>query len=386
MKILILNYEYPPLGGGAGVVSQYHAEGLAKIGHKVTVVTTWFEGEKEIENGDNFKIIRLKSKRKYSYKSTPDEWISWISKSKKFLKDYLKLNEQDYCFAHFALPGGEVAKFLKKEFHLPYAIISHGQDIPWFFPKQMLKYHIVTYFWIKQICKKADKLILLTEAMKKNADKFMGKHKKKNIIIPNGCETSNFYPDYKKRSTKLKIIFAGRLVAQKSPFVFLKAIKLLKEKIGSEFLVNIMGDGDLKEQMQQFVTENNLGNEVNFKGWVNKKEMLAEYQSAHVQIMSSAAEAMSIAALESLSTGVYLISTPVSGNTDIIQENTNGELFPFKDSELLAKKLAKYFRDKFEDNYTTPNNFLTDFRANYDWKNIVSEIDKKILFVNPHYS
>ena len=210
MKILILNYEYPPLGGGAGIVSQYHAEGLAKSGHSITVLTTWYKGEKEIEEKENIKIIKLKSKRRYDYKSTPDEWISWILKSKDFLKEYLKTYPQDYCFAHFALPGGEVAKYLKKNFNLPYAVISHGQDIPWFFPKQMFKYHILTYFWIKQICKKANKLILLTEAMKKNADRFMGKYKSKNIIIPNGCETSNFYPDYKKRSEQFKIIFAGR--------------------------------------------------------------------------------------------------------------------------------------------------------------------------------
>lgn len=379
MKILILNYEYPPLGGGAGVVSQYHAVGFAKLGHKVTVVTTWFEGEKNIESNKNLTVIKLKSKRRYSYKSTPDEWISWIYKSKKFLKDYLKSHKYDFCFAHFALPGGEVAKFLNNEFDIPYAVISHGQDIPWFFPKQMLKYHIITYLWIKQICKKADNLILLTEAMNKNADRFMGKYKNKNLIIPNGCETSVFFPDYKKRSKKFKIIFAGRLVTQKSPFVFLKALKLLKEKIGDTFIVNIMGDGDLKQQMQQYVQKNGLTNEVNFNGWVNKKEMLAEYQSAHVQVMSSSAEAMSIAALESLSTGVYLISTPVSGNTDIITEGTNGELFPFANSEILAKKLENYFIEKYAENYSVPDDFLNNFRINYDWNHIVREIDKKIL-------
>ena len=379
MRILILNYEYPPLGGGAGVVSQYHAIGLAKIGHDVTVLTTWFEGEKEIEEVNNLKIIRLKSKRRYDYKSTPDEWISWISKSKKILKDYLNSHKHDFCFAHFALPGGEVAKFLKKRFNMPYAIISHGQDIPWFFPKQMLKYHIITYFWIKQICKKADNLILLTDAMKQNADRFMGKYNDKNIIIPNGCETSSFYPDYKKRSKKFKIIFAGRLVAQKSPFVFLKALKLLKDKIGNKFVVNIMGDGDLKEQMQQFVQKNGLKNEINFKGWVNKDEMLEEYQSAQVQVMSSAAEAMSIAALESLSVGVYLISTPVSGNTDIIKEGINGELFPFENSKILAKKLEMYFNEKYTENYSVSDEFLNNFRVNYDWENIVREIDRKIL-------
>lgn len=64
MRLLILNYEYPPLGGGAGVITQKIAEGLAKKGHQITVVTTWFEGQSEDSSSDNLRIMRLKSRRK----------------------------------------------------------------------------------------------------------------------------------------------------------------------------------------------------------------------------------------------------------------------------------------------------------------------------------
>ncbi len=379
MNILILNYEYPPLGGGAGVVSQYHAEGLSKLGHKVTVLSAWYKGEKEIEEISNFKIIKLKSKRRYTYKSTPDEWLSWIRKSKSFLKSYLQKNSCDFCFAHFALPGGEVAKFINEKFNIPFAIISHGQDIPWFFPKQMFKYHILTYFWIKSICKKADKLILLTEAMKKNADRFMGKDQYRNIIIPNGCEIKSFFPNYTKRTKKIKILFIGRLVSQKDPFTFLKSINIIHKKLGEAIEVNVLGDGPLIKKMKSFVKKNDLSRIIQFKGWVSKEEILQEYQSAHIQVISSKAEAMSIAALESLSSGVYVISTPVSGNTDIIEEGINGELFPYSNYEILAKKLEEYYRTKFTENYTIPDNFLDNFRNKYDWNNVIKQLNNKVL-------
>ncbi len=374
MKILILNYEYPPLGGGAGVVSQYHAEGLSKSAYKVTVLTAWYEGEKEIEEIGNLTIIKLKSKRKYTYKSTPDEWLSWIKKSKQFLSLYLKENNFDYCYAHFALPGGEVAKFINRKFKIPYAVISHGQDIPWFFPKQMFKYHIITYFWIKSICKKADKLILLTDAMKKNADRFMGKLKHKNIIIPNACETKVFFPDHSKKDKIFKILFVGRMVAQKDPFTFLKAVKSLRNKIGNKFLVNILGDGPLKKKMEFYVKENELEDVVNFKGWVSKEDMLAEYQSAHIQVITSIAEAMSIAALESLSSGLYVISTPVSGNTDIIETGINGDFINFRDFNDLALKTEDYYHNKFKENYKVPGDFLNEFREKYTWSNITDKL------------
>lgn len=63
-NILILNYEYPPLWGGAWVVSQKYAEWLAKLWNNVTIITTWFEWEKEFEENWNLKIIKLKSLRK----------------------------------------------------------------------------------------------------------------------------------------------------------------------------------------------------------------------------------------------------------------------------------------------------------------------------------
>lgn len=374
MNILILNYEYPPLGGGAGVVSRYHAEGLSKSGYNVTVLTAWYEGEKEEDIIGNLKVIKLKSKRRYTYKSTPDEWLSWIKKSKTFLKTYLTENKFDYCFAHFALPGGEVAKYLHKKFKLPYAVISHGQDIPWFFPKQMFKYHLVTYFWIKSICKRADKLILLTKAMKKNADRFMGRIKNRNFIVPNGCDTKTFLPDYSKKEEKFKILFIGRLVAQKDPFTFLKSIKLLKCEIGNEFIVNVLGDGPLKNKMEKYVAENQLSDVISFKGWVTKDVMLQEYQSAQVQIISSKAEAMSIAALESLCSGLYVISTPVSGNTDLIEEGLNGDLFGFGNETDLYRKTLSYYKKKFNDQYKIPENFLNDFRKKYDWSNIVNKL------------
>ncbi len=373
MKVLILNYEYPPLGGGTGVVSRYHAEMFAEKGIDVTVITTWFKGEKEIEIKNNLKIIRLKSKRRYNYKSTPDEWISWIRKSKKFLSEYLKNNQFEFCFAHFALPGGEVAKYIFNNFKIPYAIVSHGQDIPWFFPKQMFKYHILTYFYIKNICKKSEKLILLTNKMKENADRFMGKYKYKNTVIPNGCRTDIFKPDYSIRKNKFTILFVGRLVHQKDPFTFLKAVKILYEKKNIDFEIKILGDGPLLRKMKEYVKKSKLEEIVNFKGWVSKEELLKEYQSASLQVISSKAEAMSIAALESLSSGLYIISTPVSGNTDIIEEKINGEFFKFNNANILADKISDFYYTKYLKNYKVNQDFLSDFRKKYDWDSIIGE-------------
>jgi len=374
LRILMLNYEYPPIGGGAGVCTKYQAEGLSKLGYKVTVVSTWFKGEKTNEKKGNLKIIRLRCKREAPHKSSIVEKLAWAKESKKFLKEYCKNHEFDVCITNFTIPGGIVGKFLKKKFKIPYYIISHGHDVPWFLPKEMAKYHIPLYFWIKSICNNCKGLILLTSEMKKNADSFMGKQKNKNIIIPNGCVTKSFYPNFKKKSKKFKIIYIGRFSIQKDPITFFKGIKEFS-KHTSDFTINILGNGPLKEQCEDFVKENNLTNNINFLGWVNKDTMLKEYQSANIQVITSLAEAMSIATLESLSSGQYILSTPVSGNTDVIKPNINGDFFAIGDYKELAEKLISYYKNKFKKGYKVPIKEINKIRNKYDWSNIVKMYD-----------
>ena len=59
MKILMLNYEFPPLGGGASPVSYEIAKGYIKLGHEVSVVTMAFQGLKDFEVKDGIKIYRV---------------------------------------------------------------------------------------------------------------------------------------------------------------------------------------------------------------------------------------------------------------------------------------------------------------------------------------
>ena len=90
MKLLVLNYEYPPLGGGAGVICKNIAEGLASLGHDITVLTTYYDGTETtcIENG--VRVIRLKSRRKDIFQSNVREMLSWMITARRFLKKHLQ--------------------------------------------------------------------------------------------------------------------------------------------------------------------------------------------------------------------------------------------------------------------------------------------------------
>jgi glycosyltransferase involved in cell wall biosynthesis len=378
MRILVLNYEYPPLGGGAGVICKHIAEGLAIRGNQVSVITTWFKGENEYSEEQNgqLQIYRLKSKRKFTYRSNIREMISWINESKKFVTNHLEKNKYDLTFANFSLPGGEVADYIYKLKGIPFVIISHGHDIPWFFPKQMFFYHLLTYYWIKKICNDCSALFVQSGDMLHNAQKFLGKKSAdKVIMIPNGADFLMFYPDESSRAENFMILFSGRLVKQKGPTVFLDALKRLHEK-QIPFEAMVVGDGPMRKKMESYVNKNNLEQQVVFKGWIEKELLVKEYRSAHVMVAPSLNEGMSMAMNEALATGLYVITTPVSCNQALINEGVNGEILTVGNSIELAERLAGFYKEKYMADYRVPVDAIKAFTESYRWDRITLDYEK----------
>lgn len=398
MKILVLSYEYPPIGGGGGIICKNISENLASLGNRVTILTTALPNKKslksnipadkkdesaihqaeevisalpETKNNHKLKIIRLPSMRKKSHQSNPLEMLSWIHKTKKFIKNKPGFIDFDICMAHFVMPGGEVALWLKKKYKLPYVLISHGHEIPWVHPRQMFFLHAGAYFRIKKACNRSELNFVQTAMMKANIDKFSGKkYRPKNIIIPNGADTQLFYPDPGKRKNKLRIIFVGRLVIQKDPMTFLKALRLLKNHT-HDFEAHIIGDGNMRKKMERYVQKNGLSENTEFTGKVPAGRMTVEYQSAHLMAAPSLNEGMSIAALEALSCGVYLIATRASGFEDMIQAGVNGEFVPFRNPPYLANRLINFYENRMK-----PEKPETSIKTVKSWKTVTLQYQK----------
>ena len=378
MKLLVLNYEYPPLGGGAGAISKNIAEGLAALGHNITVLTTYYQGTEEDCISNGVRVIRLKSKRKDIFQSNIREMLSWMICARRFLKKHLQEEKYNLCFANFALPCGEIAYSMQQMYHLPYTIISHGHDIPWFFPEQMMWYHAACYHWIRKICMQSKRNYVQSDEMLTNINAFLGGTAAKNKLIYNGWNRDKFFPDESKRAKKFTILFTGRLVMQKDPMTFLKAINIAKSEI-KDFEVHIVGDGKMRQKMEDFVNKNGLGGIVVFKNWLTKPEIIAEYQSASLTVMPSLAEGMSMALLEALACGQYVIATKVSNNEKLITAGINGDFIEKKDYKTLASKIIDFHDTKFANNYTVPTEHFDKIAEMFDWKNIVKEYEKDMM-------
>ncbi len=379
MRLLILNYEYPPLGGGAGRCSMYQAEGLARLGHEVTVITTWFEGEEEREEHDHFKLIRLKSRRKKAFRSNPLEMTSWAIQTSRYIRKNKLHLHTDLVLAHFSLPGGMVALPLRIRHKVPYIIISHGQDIPWFSPRELFFYHLVFYLPIRWICSRASKVTVLSQQRLHELNRLTRlRHHSKHHLIPNGCDIDFFTPSGgDKEHDRLRILFAGRLTSQKDPFTLLKAIQALHSS-GTPFSLEIVGDGPLRKKMESFVATHKLQKVVSFSGWISREELREKYRSAHLLLICSRDEGQSLAMMEAMASGLYLFTTPVSGSESLIREGINGEYIPFGDAQEIGVQLESYYRTKASNQYRVPDDILQELRETISWNHYVNAYDRII--------
>lgn len=379
--ILILNYEYPPLGGGAGIISEAHARRLAESGHEITVVTCSDRNEYYEEYQEaNMKIIRLCCKRKYKYRSSLVEKWDWMQKAKKYLMT-MQTVPFDLCMAHFSLPGGLVAQFLKKKKGIPYYVISHGQDIPWLYPKQMFVYHLLLAPVIRRVLRNAENVYVQSEIMYRNVTRFLKDEKTRVTTIANGCYTdwAKEPVDFPVNGQPLRLLFSGRLTGQKRPDKVIQTAIALKEK-GVNFQLTIVGDGILKKELQLMARQSGLTDHIHFAGHVPRTDMQQFYSRHHVLLAPSEAEGMSISILEALFSGLYVFCTPVSGNKELIRNGVNGSILPGDPQAFAAAIMA--FRDQLPP-MQQRKAYQDDFIRTYNWDTIIQHYESTMKHVAP---
>jgi len=297
----------------------------------------------------------------------------WMKKTWEYLKNK-SLNQQfDICFANFTIPGGWLALKIKKKFNIPYCIISHGHDIPWFFKKQMFFYHLVTYPLIKKVCKNASYLFVQSAFMKKNAEKFLGKKTSSKLaLVNNGITPKMLNPSFRKENP-MTILFVGRFVKQKNPLIFIKALYRLS-RMQIHYQAYMIGDGPMRNKIEKWIVKSKLSH-VKITGWLSNDEVWKYYERSHVMVMPSLIEGMSISNIEALSAGLYLIATPVSGNEELLSCCDNGKLVPVNNDREVANAIQKFYFDQYLPKQFKSEQVRDKFNEVFLWSNIAKQYD-----------
>lgn len=339
MKILVLNYEYPPLGGGAAPVCRNLTTEMAKNGHRVTVVTMRYTGLPAYEKSGSVEIFRLKCLRARAHACMPWEQYSYILATKRFLRRLLRKRRYDVCHTHFVIPTGPIAEWVKKYYGIPYVLTAHGSDVEGYNDKTYMKimHRFLRPAW-RQIVKEAYSTVApsgyLLQLMK---NEFSGGH---YFRISNGLDISVFQTD---RSTKEKsILLMGRMQAAKNFQTVFRAIALISDTVWATWTVDVLGDGPYRSELMKLCAELGIESRVKFHGWVeNGSTAQLDYlKKALVYISASHFENCPMAVLEAMAAGCYPLLSDIEGHRQFFSGREDRYFFKADDARGLSEKIT----------------------------------------------
>ncbi|HEY9205612.1 MAG TPA: glycosyltransferase family 4 protein [Candidatus Methanoperedens sp.] len=329
----MLNYEYPPLGGGAAPVTKSLSEELVKLGHSVDVVTMGFKGLKQVEEINGVTVYRVPSIRKKHEVCQTHEMMTYCYSAYRFLPKLLKQNKYDICHTHFIIPTGIVSYLYKSK--IPYIITSHGSDVPGHNPDRFCYQHEMLKPLWRKIVKNAQQVIVPSNYLKNMILKNVYSYNV--MVIPNGLDVDSYNFDPKKKDKK--ILLVSRLFEFKGFQYFLDAIK----DIDIEYEINIVGEGPYKDTLVQ--KAKNLKSRIKFVGWLDNKstDYIKLFETSSIFVFPSSAESFGTVLLEAMSAGCAIITTNSSGCSEVVDDTSL--LVTPRNSEDIRNCLIKLIND-----------------------------------------
>ncbi len=341
MKILMVNYEFPPIGGGGGQAHQNLLREYAKMkGLEVDVLTSGLgQGLQREEMAENITIYKVGIRKNNLHYWRKSEVMIWLYKARREYDTLIQNNQYDLVHAFFGFPSGWLCYRSRKQ--LPYIISLRGSDVPGYNERLGLDYFLLAGLF-RRIWRGASFLVANSRGLKELAQQFMPDL---NIqVIPNGINTNTFYPAENFELTKpLKILTVGRLIRRKRIELLIGAIAELNTS-GLDVVLSIAGEGNLMEELQTLAKNLGIAERVYFLGNVSSDKMPEVYRHHHIFVMASMHEGMSNAMLEAMASGLPIITSPCEGVEELIDDNGIIIRPPMK--EAFAEAIGKLVQDK----------------------------------------
>ena len=341
MKVLILNYEFPPLGGGGGSFSRDLALELAKD-NEVDVLTSHFKGLMKEERIGGVNIFRVPVLGRNSlYYATLASLISFpvpaIIKGLKLCKE----KNYDIINTHFAVPTGPAGAVLSRKTGVPNVLSIHGSDI--YNPASKTSPHKSSFFTsgVRFSLNNTKRIIANSSYIKECAERLYSPLQKIDVI-PLGMPEVKFTPASREElllhKNKFYVISIGRMTKIKGYEYLLKAIALVDSP---EVELLLIGDGTERSNLEKLSQELGIKKKVKFLGWVRDEKKYQYLAASNAYVMSSIHEGFGMVLLEAMQAGVPIISTSTGGQRDIIKDEKNGILIPPEDPEAIAEAIKK---------------------------------------------
>jgi glycosyltransferase involved in cell wall biosynthesis len=313
MRILLLNYEFPPLGGGAGNATYYLLKEFAKQDNMhVTLITSSHDTYREEDVSERIRIYYLDigKKGKNPHLQTQKDLLTYSRKAYRLSKELCAKKQYDLVHAFFGIPCGYIAMKLG----LPYVVSLRGSDVPFYNERFYWLDRLLFQRLSRNVWRRAKAVVANSEDLRALA--CATAPDVPISVIYNGVDTDTFRPGT-QQADDFVILSTSRLIARKGIQYLLEAFTRFHTANPRSRLI-LAGDGDMQEQLRAKAKSSGLGESIEFLGVVSPKDMAKLYRRADVFVLPSLNEGMSNALLEAMASGLAVITTDTGGAGRIV--------------------------------------------------------------------
>jgi len=372
MKLLLINNEYPPIGGGGSTVTRYALKHLVEVGHDVTLVTSRFRGLPHRETQHGATIIRIPTIRRHADWSAPWELVVFGISALIYCFFYSLRHRVDFIQAYFAVPAGWVAWVLSFVRGIPYAVYFGGSDIPNANPSRFKNIYPFITPLLRAIWRRAKFRTVCSSDLARLGQE--ADSTSEFTLIPNGVETERFKPIERPENPKVKILFIGRLIPRKGFQRVVKSLPEVRKLAKRPFEVEVVGTGEYQKELDELAAELGVSDLIRYVGTVPYDQLHKSYQYADIFVLTSLSEGMPVVILEAMGCGLPVLASDVGGNNEIVTEGTNGYLIDGDDLAKLAGDIARLINDP---ELRHRMGAASRERAHkYDWATIMQQYDE----------
>lgn len=310
LRILTLNYEFPPVGGGASPMSHELCRELVALGHEVDVVTMGFDGLPARDLVDGINLYRVPCLRRRPEICRTHEMGSFLLGALPTLSRLVRARRYHVNHTHFIMPTGVLGRLMKMRTGIPLVVTAHGSDVPGYNPDRFqLQHRILGPLW-RWIVTGVDHLVS-PSAFLRHLIEGQGRPPSMSII-PNGFRFERFRVD---RVRERRILVVTRMIPRKGVQHLLRALESLDLR---GFEVDIVGDGPYLPTLRRMAADRDLP--VTFWGWLdNRSDQLRRlYERSMIFVLTSEAENFPTVLLEAMAAGLAIVTCEGTGSAEVV--------------------------------------------------------------------
>jgi glycosyltransferase involved in cell wall biosynthesis len=318
VRIAFTTDYYPPhVGGGVEVVVREVATRLVSSGHEVMVATLGRDDWPSLEIIDGVRVRRFPSVR--LDRITGMELtvsLHALTGMRRALQEF----DADLVNAHHQyFTTTPPALIAARQLGLPSVLTLHIATLDSFrgWRGSLARAYGSTIG--KGLVARADAIVAVSEAVARSVVTRPGQTVR---VIANGVDIEHFHPD-PTREPGSRIVFVGRLIANKGPDVAVEAFEMVLERVPGATMM-MVGDGPMADSLRRQVDERRLGQVVTFLGL--QEDVSGVLRESDIFVRPSEVEGMPLTILEAMATGLPVVACDVGGVSEVVTAGVTGHV------------------------------------------------------------